>query len=663
MDSNRTGRTVIPSAVITGRTVAPGEPGLDKMLEVVGAGGAPLAAEAFLLVVSGAEPGRLFELSRPELVIGRSKYADIRINERALSQQHAKLVRWGDHHRLYDLGSTNGTIVNDERVTETDLQPGDTIRTGETVFTYMAGSQSHATHPDATMIAGAMAPAQSRARTPGTGALVPVARPPTIPPPGALARRDPSTGLVTAVPTGRVFEVPHPRVQQMPGAEPETDLLGLMLQILAFLNRYWLSLAICTILGGGAGAAWYKYLKPPVRAEFELLLVPKASDNPLQSGPRMSFEFFRSAQRNFVRPALVLETLRELGDTDVPESKLRDYQKRLEFERASEYSYLGAFAAKTEDDATTFLDTHLRLYVQTEVDKSIKVLMLEVETLEQRLRETEETLTATDQAVLSFRREHTDGLPEQAGELLSNLIALGSDRGRAASEVARTSTELRLSRLRVKSESPIIENRLEEARPYETTITDLKRQLAEAKADGKGNMHPAVVALKAQLKQMEDMRDDVLAHGGSAEKVGRAKNPLYADARLSADAAEAAHAIAQAELSRLTNDYERTRSITAKLPELQAEYSELLRKYDASKKLHDELFAKLNSSRTQLDIERASVASRFDIIAPPNVKPVPWVKLVAMRVGIGLAGGLFLGLFFALARELRRVVSARLRAR
>src|SRR5688572_31687150 len=115
----------------TGRTLTPGG-GLDQMLEVVASGPDPTAPQAFLLVVSGAEPGRLYPIERPEITIGRSKYADIHISERAMSQQHAKIVRHGDHHRLYDLGSTNGTFVNDEKIDQVELKVGDVVRTGET---------------------------------------------------------------------------------------------------------------------------------------------------------------------------------------------------------------------------------------------------------------------------------------------------------------------------------------------------------------------------------------------------------------------------------------------------------------------------------------------------------------------------------------------------
>jgi uncharacterized protein involved in exopolysaccharide biosynthesis len=291
----------------------------------------------------------------------------------------------------------------------------------------------------------------------------------------------------------------------------------------------------------------------------------------------------------------------------------------------------------------------------------LKVLIVEVDTLEQELAQTEQEMSATDQALLAFKQEHSDGLPEQAGQLYEELIALGSEKGRASSEYARAAADMRLSKQRLKSESPIIESRIEMARPYEGAISDLKRKLAEAKAAGKGTAHPDVVSIKEQLTELETLRDDVMANGtGGATKVLKSDNPLYKDARLQADAAEAAHAIASAELSRLTNDLDRTKKLVNKLPELQAEYSELQRSYEAVKKVHANLFEKLTASRIQLEMERKSAAARWDVITPPNVQPVSRVKTVAMRGAMGGAAGFFLGLLLGIARDLRRAIASRL---
>jgi uncharacterized protein involved in exopolysaccharide biosynthesis len=272
-------------------------------------------------------------------------------------------------------------------------------------------------------------------------------------------------------------------------------------------------------------------------------------------------------------------------------------------------------------------------------------------------------MSATDQALLAFKQENSEGLPEQAGQLYEELIALGSERGRAASEVARTSADVRLSKQRLKSESPIIERRMESARPYESAIADAKRKLAEAKAEGKGAQHPEVMKLKDSLAELERLRDDVLQNGDATGKVERSDNPLYKDARLQSDAAEAAHAIATAELGRLTNDLERTKKIVGKLPELQAEYSELQRSYEAVKKVHANLFEKLTASRIQLEMERKSAAARWDVITPPNVQPISRVKTVAMRGAAGAAAGFILGLLIGILRDLRRAIASRLASR
>jgi two-component system, cell cycle response regulator len=90
----------------------------------------------YLMVVSsGAESvtGQMFKLTEGEMVIGRAANADVRIDDDGVSRRHAKLVALGDaRFRLVDLDSRNGTFVNGERVTDTELNDGDRVQVGST---------------------------------------------------------------------------------------------------------------------------------------------------------------------------------------------------------------------------------------------------------------------------------------------------------------------------------------------------------------------------------------------------------------------------------------------------------------------------------------------------------------------------------------------------
>ncbi|MEM9463411.1 MAG: FHA domain-containing protein [Myxococcota bacterium] len=663
MNIGRTGKTVVPGA-------ASGVGGLDQMLDAVVVGAPdPAASHAFLLVLSGTDPGRLHVLDRPEMVIGRSRYADIHISERALSQQHCKLTRHGDHHRLFDLGSTNGTFVNDMRVQQADLKPGDVIRTGETVFTYMSGSQA-AAGP----VAGPMAQApgmpvpqphpMAGAPSPSTALM---RRPQPAPHPGpstALARRAPQP-LITVAEGGyagapQMLDIPAPAVPA-PAAAEAPDLLARILWAIGFLRRYWLSILLCTMLGAGLGLGSYKFIKPPAKAEFEISLVPEASDNPAERMRRTNFEFFRSAQNNFKRPGLIHETLKQLGETNVSPDLIRAKQAALEFNKVGEYTYRGAFAAATADDAIKFLDVHLELYRESEIDKALKVLIAEVDTLGAQLAQSAEKLNSTNQSILAFKQEHSEGLPEKSSFLLSRVLELSVERSRAVGELTRTSANAQVARKSLKSEDPEIESRVEESRPYAANIADVNRRLAAARAEGKGDDHPDIKKLEDEKAALERIRDEILLHGGGS-KVIKTKNPAYKSARVSVTEAEAAQRVAAAELSRVTKELEEMEGMVDKLPRLQAEYNQLTRDQLAVQKTYDDLFQQLNGTRIRLELERSQAAARYDVITPPNVIPVSRLKTLIIRGGIGTFMGMFIGLALGLLREGRRYLAARLAA-
>lgn len=76
--------------------------------------------------VGGQYHGRSFTLEHPRL-IGRSDDADIRIDDPAFAERHARIDLLGTHIVLRDLGSVDGSVVNGETVRDALLSPGDQI--------------------------------------------------------------------------------------------------------------------------------------------------------------------------------------------------------------------------------------------------------------------------------------------------------------------------------------------------------------------------------------------------------------------------------------------------------------------------------------------------------------------------------------------------------
>jgi pSer/pThr/pTyr-binding forkhead associated (FHA) protein len=78
------------------------------------------------------EPDGMQTFSTPEIVIGRSAASELPISNDTVSSRHARLSFHHNQWWLEDLNSTNGTFLNDERVsTPTVIVSGDELRVGQ----------------------------------------------------------------------------------------------------------------------------------------------------------------------------------------------------------------------------------------------------------------------------------------------------------------------------------------------------------------------------------------------------------------------------------------------------------------------------------------------------------------------------------------------------
>jgi predicted component of type VI protein secretion system len=102
-------------------------------------GPAGVALRAPRLVVErapGHEPGMIYDLDG-DLVMGRGDRAEIRLEDPFASSRHARIYEQGNTVVVEDLGSTNGTYLNEELLqTPRPLHPGDRVRIGDSEFAF-----------------------------------------------------------------------------------------------------------------------------------------------------------------------------------------------------------------------------------------------------------------------------------------------------------------------------------------------------------------------------------------------------------------------------------------------------------------------------------------------------------------------------------------------
>jgi hypothetical protein len=117
----------------------PPDPDATGMYSASTLGGADLSGRSPRLVVErapGHNPGMIYDLDG-DLVLGRGERAEIRLEDPFASSRHARIYEQGNSMVVEDLGSTNGTYLNEELLqTPRPLHPGDRVRIGDSEFAF-----------------------------------------------------------------------------------------------------------------------------------------------------------------------------------------------------------------------------------------------------------------------------------------------------------------------------------------------------------------------------------------------------------------------------------------------------------------------------------------------------------------------------------------------
>jgi hypothetical protein len=83
-----------------------------------------------IVLLSEGFAGRTYELNVEKTTVGRVEDNAFQIAEPSVSSHHAEFILKGEEVLIKDLGSTNGTYINGDKITEAVLKPGQTLKLG-----------------------------------------------------------------------------------------------------------------------------------------------------------------------------------------------------------------------------------------------------------------------------------------------------------------------------------------------------------------------------------------------------------------------------------------------------------------------------------------------------------------------------------------------------
>src|SRR3569832_1068189 len=420
-------------------------------------------AEAFLIGVNGKHAGRVYALSYNTVSLGRAADADVYISDPSVSAHHARIINSSRGFEIEDLNSTNGTLVGGKRITRTQLRGGDRVMLGQVEFNFLLDR-----------------PVESTIAVFSPGGI-----PGAVPPSNSLARIPAAYN-----PPARAFAPAE--IEDESNGPSLVEVIGKLIRIYRFLSKYSRLIAIVCGAGLIMGLASLQVLPPAREAICEVKLQPQVKTNPMDPQTRPSdddaVQFFAGAERAFTDSELVAGTLKQLRGWSPDDASVQSITSRLKFEPRPDRVYRATYRDRLlgggKLDPAVFLTAHIENYVQTEINKALRVFTAQADFLRDQLKSVEGDLSRISAEKVKFREKNADRLREEAA--LTQMKASG-------------------------------------AQVYRESLAKVNGKLSEAYARGLADGHPEVKQLKDEKERLEALiKNELSANSDDLERKSNA---------------------------------------------------------------------------------------------------------------------------------------------
>jgi polysaccharide chain length determinant protein (PEP-CTERM system associated) len=354
-----------------------------------------------------------------------------------------------------------------------------------------------------------------------------------------------------------------------------------------------------------------------------------------------------------------LEKVIRMADMDIGLKTSEDREKlitRLTRELAikgagRENLYIIAYTDKNPQEAKRVVQSLLTMFMEGTLGDQRKDSEAARRFIDEQLNTYNERLVAAENAVTEFRRRHM-GLIAGGRDYFTRLIEVQSALSGATLELKEAedsrdaikkqlagSTEIP-SLLGDKSADvgvhPEIDPRIQ---ALEQKLDDLRLNYTEE--------HPDIIAIVRTIAQLKEQKKAEAKLRKPSPMAAQAQDPVYQQLTVTLASAEASVAAMKARVAEYSKRYSELKASADAVPQMDAEFTQLTRDYEVTKKNYESLLSRRESAQISGDMETRSSVMDFRVIDPPQVPSVPkapnrrllmsLVLLAALGGGLGVA--------------------------
>ncbi|MGA9165416.1 MAG: XrtA system polysaccharide chain length determinant [Thiobacillus sp.] len=438
----------------------------------------------------------------------------------------------------------------------------------------------------------------------------------------------------------------------------------------AWQRRWWgvaVAWLVCIV-----GWTWVMLLPDRFEASARVYVDTQTLLKPLLSGlaaePNVEQQIKLMTRQLVSRPTL--EKVARMTDLDVKaktpeqtEKMLTDLAEKISIADAGrENLYTISYQDANGDLAKKVVQSLLTIFVETSLGKTRQDISSSQRFIEEQLQQYQQKLTDAENALKEFKQKHIGMMPGQGGDYYAKLAETSAQLRQAQLDQQEAVNRRNQLKRQLSDEEPEINAAAASGSTdseIDGRIHALEKQMDQLRLQYT-DQHPDIQQIKRLIQKLEDQKKADLAQR-KADPVGtKAQNPVYQQLTISIAEADATVSSLGARVAEFQRRFGELRNASNMIPQVEQEYTQLMRDYDVYRQNYDALLKRRESVTMSGEVESKTDTVDFRVIDPPFVPSLPAWPNRPLLLSLVTLGGLAAGIAVAfLLSQLRRTVTDR----